>query len=437
MNIAIIGTGYVGLVSGACFSEMGSNVFCADIDCDKIEKLKKGIIPIYEPGLEPLVRRNYEKGRLHFTTSIEEVVSCADILFLAPGTPPLADGGADLKALWTIVRTIAGCMDGYKLLVIKSTVPVGTAGEIERLIREELGRRKCDIPFDIASNPEFLKEGAAVHDCMYPDRIVIGTSSQKARDLLAQLYHPFTLNGHPVFFMDIASAQMSKYAANSMLATRISFMNEMAAVCEKIGANIHDIRKVMGSDPRIGDQFLYAGTGYGGSCFPKDVKALIHTAAELGYDMQLLNAVEAINIRQKGILYHKLAAHFHNDLQGKTVALWGLSFKPQTDDIREAPSRHLLDLLLKAGVKPRVYDPIAMKNIKALYGDTLYYARDIYDTVTGADALMLVTEWKEFRMPDWEKVKRLMRHPLVLDGRNIYLPDVLLSHGIACYGIGI
>ena len=436
MKIIFIGTGYVGLVSGACFAEMGVEVCCVDIDIEKIARLNRGEIPIYEPGLAEMVARNRAAGRLRFSTSLRDELKGAEILFCAPGTPSMDDGSADLRAVWSIAREVGQMMDEYKLVVIKSTVPVGTVLQVKEIICHELQRRGVEIPFDVASNPEFLKEGDAIRDFMHPDRIVAGVESSCARELMETLYKPFTLNGHPILFMDIASAEMTKYASNAMLATRISFMNEVARLCEEVGADIHQVRKGMGSDPRIGSSFLYAGTGYGGSCFPKDVKALIHTAAEHGVPMQILQATEEVNHRQKQLLFEKLMKYYDHCLQGKTVALWGLAFKPETDDLRDAPSVVLIRALLEAGVKVRVFDPVAMPGVQALFGEAPAYGADMYETVERADALLLLTEWKEFRMPRWSEVKRLMKGRLVLDGRNIFDGDQLRAMGFDYFGIG-
>ena len=420
MKIAIVGTGYVGLVTGTCFAEMGVEVFCVDIDRQKIENLRNGVVPIYEPGLEEMVIRNYEVGRLHFTTDLTEVLDQVEIVFSAVGTPPDEDGSADLKYVLDVARTIGRAMNKYLLVVTKSTVPVGTARRIRQTIADELDRRGVTIDFDIASNPEFLKEGAAVKDFMHPDRIVVGVESDRARRLMEKLYHPFMLNNFRIIYMDIPSAEMTKYAANAMLATRISFMNDMANLCEIIGADVNMVRKGIGADTRIGSSFLYAGCGYGGSCFPKDVKALISTASDHGYPMRILQAVEDVNEEQKTLLFRKLSAHFGGDLQGRKVAMWGLAFKPETDDMREAPSLVLIDRLLEAGCQITAYDPVAIPEARRRIGDRIAYAKNIYETVEGADVLMVVTEWKEFRLPAWARIRSLMKTPLILDGRNIY-----------------
>lgn len=420
MNIAIVGSGYVGLVTGACFAEIGVNVACVDVDERKIEMLRKGEIPIYEPGLKELVLKNQKAGRLSFTTSLESVLGDVEVIFSAVGTPPDEDGSADLKYVLQVARTIGRNMTGYKLVVTKSTVPVGTARKVRSAIQEELDKRGMDVEFDVASNPEFLKEGNAISDFMSPDRVVVGVESEKAKELMTKLYKPFLINNFRVIFMDIPSAEMTKYAANSMLATRISFMNDIANLCERVGADVNMVRNGIGADTRIGRKFLYAGCGYGGSCFPKDVKALIKTAEQNGYDMAVLKAVEAVNERQKSVLFDKLSRAWQGDFSGKTVALWGLAFKPETDDMREAPALVLIDKLLKAGCTVRVYDPEAMDECRRRLGDTVVYARDMYDAVLEADALLLVTEWKEFRLPAWGVLKKAMRHPLLIDGRNLY-----------------
>lgn len=436
MKIAIVGTGYVGLVTGTCFAEMGVEVFCVDIDRQKIENLRNGVVPIYEPGLEEMVIRNYEVGRLHFTTDLTEVLDQVEIVFSAVGTPPDEDGSADLKYVLDVARTIGRAMNKYLLVVTKSTVPVGTARRIRQTIADELDRRGVTIDFDIASNPEFLKEGAAVKDFMHPDRIVVGVESDRARRLMEKLYHPFMLNNFRIIYMDIPSAEMTKYAANAMLATRISFMNDMANLCEIIGADVNMVRKGIGADTRIGSSFLYAGCGYGGSCFPKDVKALISTAAEHGYPMRILQAVEDVNEEQKTLLFRKLSAHFGGDLRGRKVAMWGLAFKPETDDMREAPSLVLIDRLLEAGCQITAYDPVAIPEARRRIGDRIAYAKNIYETVEGADVLMVVTEWKEFRLPAWARIRSLMKTPLILDGRNIYNIAEIEEAGFTYHCIG-
>jgi len=436
MKIAIVGTGYVGLVTGTCFAEMGMEVYCVDIDRRKIENLKNGIIPIYEPGLEELVVRNHEVGRLHFTTELREVLDEVEIVFSAVGTPPDEDGSADLKYVLDVARTIGQTMTKYLLVVTKSTVPVGTAQKIKQTILDEQVKRGVSINFDIASNPEFLKEGAAVKDFMHPDRIVVGVESDCAKNLMEKLYHPFMLNNFRIIYMDVPSAEMTKYAANAMLATRISFMNDMANLCEIIGADVNMVRKGIGADTRIGSSFLYAGCGYGGSCFPKDVKALIRTADEQGYPMHILQAVEAVNEYQKTVLYRKLEQYYQGNLSGKKVAMWGLAFKPETDDMREAPSLVLIDLLLKAGCRVTAYDPVAVPEAKRRIGDRIHYAKDIYEAVNDADVLMIVTEWKEFRLPSWPKIKQQMKTPLILDGRNIYNMHEIEEAGFTYHCIG-
>lgn len=436
MKIAIVGTGYVGLVTGTCFAEMGMEVYCVDIDRRKIENLKNGIIPIYEPGLEELVVRNHEVGRLHFTTELREVLDEVEIVFSAVGTPPDEDGSADLKYVLDVARTIGQTMTKYLLVVTKSTVPVGTAQKIKQTILDEQVKRGVSINFDIASNPEFLKEGAAVKDFMHPDRIVVGVESDCAKNLMEKLYHPFMLNNFRIIYMDVPSAEMTKYAANAMLATRISFMNDIANLCEIIGADVNMVRKGIGADTRIGSSFLYAGCGYGGSCFPKDVKALIRTADEQGYPMRILQAVEAVNEYQKTVLYRKLEQYYQGNLSGKKVAMWGLAFKPETDDMREAPSLVLIDLLLKAGCRVTAYDPVAVPEAKRRIGDRIHYAKDIYEAVTDADVLMIVTEWKEFRLPSWLRIKQQMKMPLILDGRNIYNMHEIEEAGFTYHCIG-
>ena len=436
MKIAIVGTGYVGLVTGTCFAEIGVNVICVDTNSEKIEALKKGIIPIYESGLEEMVNRNVKAGRLHFTTSLESCLNEVDVIFSAVGTTPDEDGSADLSYVLEVARTIGRNMQKYILVVTKSTVPVGTAKKVRAAIQEELDKRSINIQFDVASNPEFLKEGNAINDFMSPDRVVVGVESERAKKLMSKLYKPFLLNNFRVIFMDIPSAEMTKYAANSMLATRISFMNDIANLCELVGADVNMVRSGIGSDTRIGRKFLYPGIGYGGSCFPKDVKALIKTAEQNGYQMRVLHAVEEVNELQKSILFDKLCKHFDNDLKGKTIALWGLAFKPETDDMREAPSLVLIDKLLKVGCKVRAYDPAAMDECRHRIGESIYYARDMYDAVLDADALMLVTEWKEFRLPSWAVIKKTMERAVVLDGRNIYDKKEMEEQGFIYYCIG-
>lgn len=436
MKIAIVGTGYVGLVTGACFAEMGTEVVCVDIDKDKVEGLKNGVIPIYEQGLEKMVVRNTQAGRLTFTTSLEEVLDAMDVVFIAVGTPPDEQGNADLQYVRNVSRTIGKYISKYLLVVTKSTVPVGTSEEVRQTIQEELSKRGEDIHFDIASNPEFLKEGAAIEDFMSPDRVVVGVDSERAKELMSRLYRPFMLNKFRVIFMDIPSAEMTKYAANAMLATRISFMNDIANLCELIGADVNMVRKGIGSDSRIGNRFLYPGCGYGGSCFPKDIKALIKTAEQNNYPMRILQAVEAVNESQKEVLFQKLSRHYDSQLSGKTIAVWGVSFKPDTDDIREAPSLVIINKLLAAGCVVRIYDPIAMPETRSQYGDRIQYANDIYEAVDQADAVLMLTEWKEFRMPSWKVIKKLMHQPVLFDGRNIYNKQELEEYGFSYYSIG-
>ena len=436
MKIAIVGTGYVGLVSGTCFAEIGVNVTCVDTNKEKIESLQKGNIPIYENGLEEMVLRNMKAKRLKFTTSLESCLDEVEVIFSAVGTPPDEDGSADLKYVLEVARTIGRNMKQYKLVVTKSTVPVGTASKVRAVIQEELDKRGVTVDFDVASNPEFLKEGNAISDFMSPDRVVVGVESARAEKLMSKLYKPFLLNNFRVIFMDIPSAEMTKYAANSMLATRISFMNDIANLCEIVGADVNMVRSGIGSDTRIGRKFLYPGIGYGGSCFPKDVKALIKTAEQNGYTMRVLTAVEEVNENQKSVLFEKLMKQFNGDLQGKTVALWGLAFKPETDDMREAPALVLIDKLLKAGCKVRAYEPAAVQECKRRIGDTIYYACDMYDAVLDADVLMLVTEWKEFRLPSWAVIKKTMSRQIVLDGRNIYDKKEMEELGFIYHCIG-
>lgn len=421
MNIAIVGTGYVGLVSGTCFAEIGANVTCVDVNAQKIENLKSGRIPIYEPNLDNMVLRNVKAGRLHFTTDLSSVLDKVEIVFSAVGTPPDEDGSADLRYVLEVAKTIGQYMSKYLVVVTKSTVPVGTAQKVKTAIQAELDRRGMQIDFDVASNPEFLKEGNAIEDFMKPDRVVVGVETERAKDLLTRLYKPMQLNNFRVTFMDIPSAEMTKYAANSMLATRISFMNDIANLCELVGADVNMVRKGIGSDSRIGSKFLYPGCGYGGSCFPKDVKALIKTAAKKGYDMRVLNAVEAVNESQKNILFEKFKKHFNGNIKGKKVAIWGLAFKPETDDMREAPALVLIDSLLRAGCEICAYDPVAMDECKRRVGDMIAYGKNLYDTVIDADAIFHVTEWKEFRMPSWDVIKNSMKErPLLIDGRNVF-----------------
>ena len=437
MNIAIVGTGYVGLVSGTCFAETGVNVTCVDVDAQKIERLKNGEIPIYEPGLDQLVLKNVKAGRLKFTTDLASILNEQEIVFSAVGTPPDEDGSADLKYVLQVAKTIGENLDHYLVVVTKSTVPVGTARKVRHTIEEELKKRGVDVPFDVASNPEFLKEGNAIKDFMSPDRVVVGVESEKAKKTLTKLYKPFLINNFRVIFMDIPSAEMTKYAANSMLATRISFMNDIANLCERVGADVNMVRAGIGSDTRIGRKFLYAGCGYGGSCFPKDVKALIKTADQNGYSMEVLKAVERVNEKQKSVLFEKLQKAYEGEsLKGKIVAMWGLSFKPETDDMRESTALVMIDRLLEAGCTIRVYDPIAMDECKRRIGDKVTYCRDMYDAVLDADALLLLTEWKEFRLPTWGVIKKAMRKPLVIDGRNIFDIEELDENGFEYHCIG-
>ncbi len=426
----------MGLVSGTCFAEMGVDVTCIDVNAAKIGQLNQGIIPIYEPGLEGLVHKNVKAGRLHFGTDLASVLDNVEVVFSAVGTPPDEDGSADLKYVLEVARTVGRNMNKYLVVVTKSTVPVGTAKKVKHAIREELEKRGVKVEFDVASNPEFLKEGAAVDDFMRPDRVVVGVESEKAREIMKRLYRPFMLTNDRMLFTDIPSAEMIKYAANSMLATRISFMNDIANLCELVGANVNMVRKGIGSDTRIGAKFLYPGCGYGGSCFPKDVKALIKTAEQNGYEMRVLKAVEDVNERQKAILFDKLGKHFKGDLSGKTVAMWGLAFKPETDDMREAPALVLIGLLLKAGCKVKAYDPVAMEECRRRIGDKVVYCRDKYEAAVDADALLLVTEWKEFRVPSWEVLKKAMRGNVVIDGRNIYDRKEMRENGFEYECIG-
>ena len=436
MKIAIIGTGYVGLVTGTCFADMGISVTCVDVDADKINRLKRGEIPIYEPGLEDMVTRNHNSGRLDFTTDLSEVIDDVEVIFSAVGTPPDEDGSADLGYVLDVARQIGSLMEKYVLVVTKSTVPVGTAVKVREAILEEQRRRGVKIDFDVASNPEFLKEGAAIKDFMSPDRVVVGVDSPRARKIMQKLYRPFLLSSDRMLFTDIPSAEMIKYAANAMLATRISFMNDIANLCDMVGANVNMVRKGIGADHRIGTKFLYPGCGYGGSCFPKDVKAIIRTAAQHGYDMRVLRAVEEVNESQKSLLFKKLLNHYGGSVEGKAVTLWGLAFKPETDDMREAPALVLIDLLLRHGATVRVYDPIAMQECRRRIGDTVTYCPNMYEAALNSDALMLVTEWKEFRVPSWKVIHKSMRTPVVLDGRNIYDRAELEGDGFTYYALG-
>ena len=435
MNIAIVGTGYVGLVSGTCFAEMGAHVTCVDVDAQKIQKLKNGIMPIYEPGLEELVKRNVEFERLKFTTDLTEVLDDVEVVFSAVGTPPDEDGSADLKYVLAVARQFGQNINKYTILVTKSTVPVGTAKKVKAAIQEELDKRGVDVPFDVASNPEFLKEGAAIKDFMSPDRVVVGTESERAKEVMTHLYRPLMLQNFRVIFMDIPSAEMTKYAANAMLATRISFMNDIANLCERVGANVDSVRKGIGTDSRIGSKFLYAGCGYGGSCFPKDVKALVHTGLDNDYHMEVIEAVERVNEKQKSIVYDKIIK-LAGPVKDKTVAILGLAFKPETDDMREAPALVVIDKLLADGAKVRVFDPIAMGECKRRIGDTVTYCKNLYDAADGADVFALMTEWRQFRMPSWNVVKKVMSGNVVVDGRNIYDRQELESSGFLYTRIG-
>lgn len=437
MKVLIVGTGYVGLVTGTCFAEVGIDVRCVDIDSKKVELLNKGISPIWEPGLEPMIQRNIEKNRLHFTSDLEGSIEKADVIFSAVGTPSDEDGSADLKYVLDVARTVGQKMTKYILMVTKSTVPVGTAKKVREVIQKELDKRGLNIEFDVASNPEFLKEGDAINDFLKPDRIVVGVESEKAEDIMQRLYKPFVLNGHPVIFMDVPSAEMTKYTANAMLATKISFINDIANLCEIVGADVNMVRRGIGSDTRIGHKFIYPGIGYGGSCFPKDVKAIIKTASEYGYELRVLKSVEEINEDQKSVLFTKLMKYFNNNIKGKTIALWGLSFKPNTDDMREAPSLVLIKLLQKAGANVIAYDPVAMDECRRRIGDIITYAPTQYDAINNADALLLLTEWSEFRLPNWEKVKKGMKNNLIFDGRNIYDRHEMKELGFEYFCIGI
>lgn len=437
MKIVIVGTGYVGLVTGTCFAEVGINVTCVDIDKAKIDGLNNGIIPIYEPGLEEMVQRNIEKGRLQFSTELAPALEGAQVVFIAVGTPPDEDGSADLKYVLDVARETAENMSDYLLVVTKSTVPVGTAEKVRKTLQDTLDKRGVNIPYDVASNPEFLKEGAAVDDFLKPDRIVVGLDSARAEELMKQLYKPFTMNGHPVIFMDIPSAEMTKYAANAMLATKISFMNDIANLCEIVGANVNLVRRGIGSDSRIGPKFIYPGIGYGGSCFPKDVKALIKTAKEYNYNLRVLQSVEDVNDDQKSVLFNKTKAYFKGDLRGKTIALWGLSFKPQTDDMREAPALVLIEKFLAEGAKVKAYDPVAMEEAARRLGDSIELIEDQYEVLIDADALLLATEWPEFKLPNFEVIKKLLKNPAIFDGRNVYDIEQMKKLGFDYYCIGI
>ncbi|MEO7310408.1 MAG: UDP-glucose/GDP-mannose dehydrogenase family protein [Chitinophagaceae bacterium] len=437
MKVIVVGTGYVGLVTGACLAEVGTDVVCVDVNETKIENLKKGILPIYEPGLEEIVSRNFQNGRLSFSTKLAEVVPGADVAFIAVGTPPGEDGSADLQYVLQVAKEIGTSMTGYLVVVTKSTVPVGTAVKVNQAIKQAMSTREEFYDYDVASNPEFLKEGSAIQDFIKPDRIVVGVNTEKAEQALAQLYHPFVLNGHPIYFMDIASAEMTKYAANAMLATKISFMNDIANLCELVGADVDKVRKGIGSDPRIGNRFIYPGIGYGGSCFPKDVKALVRTAKEYGHTLRILESVEAVNEDQKKVMYGKIATHFEGDIAGRTFAIWGLSFKPNTDDMREAPSLVLIESLLQAGATVKVFDPVAMPEAKHDLGETVTWCADIYEAAAGADAIVLVTEWNDFRLPDWKRISGLVAGQVVFDGRNVYDRNMVETAGFLYYGIGI
>lgn len=436
MKIAVIGTGYVGLVTGSCLADMGMDVTCVDVDTKKIANLHKGILPIYEPGLEEIVERNTKAGRLKFTTTLSEAVVGAEAAFIAVGTPPGEDGSADLRYVLGVAKEIGEKITDYLVVITKSTVPVGTAAKVDAEIKAALQARNAEIAYDVASNPEFLKEGAAIEDFTKPDRIVCGVNSDRAKEVMARLYKPFTLNGHPVYFMDVPSAEMTKYAANAMLATKISFMNEVANLCEKLGADINMVRKGIGSDPRIGNRFIYPGIGYGGSCFPKDVKALVRTGRESGYELRILQSVEDVNEDQKAVLFNKIKAHY-GDLKGKHFAMWGLSFKPDTNDMREAPSLVICEQLIAVGATVTAYDPVSMPEAKHMIGDKINYAEDAYAALEGADALLLVTEWREFRVPDWDRLKKALKQPVVFDGRNIYSGPEMAELGFYYSGIGV
>jgi UDPglucose 6-dehydrogenase len=436
MRIAVVGSGYVGLVTGACFAESGVNVTCVDLDSNKIHQLKNGTIPIYEPGLESMVRSNVEKKRLSFSTDIKDGIEGSEVIFIAVGTPPGEDGSADLKHILSVAKEIGRLITKHIVVVTKSTVPVGTSEKIRNTIKSELEKRSANIPFDMASNPEFLKEGAAVDDFLKPERIVIGIDNERTREIMNRLYMPFVLNNHPILFMDIASAEITKYAANAMLATRISFINEIANLCDILGADINNVRKGIGSDSRIGSKFIYPGTGYGGSCFPKDVKAIIRTANNNGYKLNVIEAVERANEYQKTVIFNKMTRFFDNNLKNKLIGIWGLSFKPKTDDIREASSIILIEKLLKAGAKIRAYDPAAINETKKILGDRIEYASDPYEAVENADALALMTEWAEFHLPDFNRMDELMKGKVIFDGRNIYNPAELRRLGFIYFGIG-
>jgi UDPglucose 6-dehydrogenase len=430
MKIAIVGTGYVGLVAGACFAESGNDVVCVDKDESKVRMLRAGKMPIYEPGLEELVRRNRHENRLTFTTLLPKAVRASTTVFIAVGTPQGEDGSADLQHVLNVAREIARAMNGYKVIVDKSTVPVGTSGRVREVIR-----RETTHPFSVVSNPEFLKQGAAIDDFMRPDRVVIGAEDPRAREIMQELYEPFTRTGAPIMMMDCASAELSKYAANAMLATRISFMNEVANVCELVGADVDEVRHAIGSDKRIGSSFLFPGIGYGGSCFPKDVKAMVHFASQKDYDFKILKAVEQVNTQQKTRLVARMKAHF-GSLKGKTVAVWGLAFKPRTDDMREAPSIPLIKALLAEGADVQAYDPEATKVAKGIFGSKVTFTAKNYDALRGADCLVIVTEWSEFRRPDFEKMRKLLRSPVIFDGRNLFTPEQMKQGGFTYYSVG-
>lgn len=437
MKIAIVGTGYVGLVTGTCFSEVGVDVTCVDIDQKKIDNLNKGILPIYEPGLEEMVDRNVKKNRLHFSTSLKDSIQNVEVVFIAVGTPPDEDGSADLKYVLGVASSIGEHMNHPLVVVTKSTVPVTTAEKVRKAVQASLDKRGAKIDFYVASNPEFLKEGAAIEDFMKPDRIVVGTDRKEAEEIMRKLYKPFLMNGHPIIMMDIPSAEMTKYAANAMLATKISFMNDVANLCEIMGADVNMVRKGIGSDTRIGTKFIYPGVGYGGSCFPKDVKALIKTAKENGYNMRILNSVEDVNEAQKEVLFSKVKSHFKGDLKGKKFALWGLSFKPKTDDMREAPSLVIIEKLLKEGASVVAYDPVAMHEAQRILGDKITYSTEMYATLDGADALLIITEWPEFRVPDFDELNKRLKNKVMFDGRNIFDPVDMKNNGYSYYCIGV
>lgn len=436
MKISVVGTGYVGLVTGTCFAETGITVTCVDIDKEKIDKLNRGEVPIFEPGLDQMIERNVKKGNLFFTTSLKESMVGAEVVFIAVGTPPDEDGSADLQYVLGVAKEVGQLMEQYTIVVNKSTVPVGTAKKVKDAVKGELNKRGITIPFDIVSNPEFLKEGSAIEDFLRPDRIVIGIESPEAEKVMNKLYKPFVLNNHPIVFMNITSAELTKYAANSMLATRISFMNDIANLCELVGADVNMVRKGIGSDTRIGSKFLYAGVGYGGSCFPKDVKALIKTSQEFGHPLRILQSVEEVNDAQKSVLFEKIMKHFNNNIQGKTFALWGLSFKPNTDDMREAPALVIIKKILEAGAKVRAYDPVAMHECKRKIGEIIEYCKEPMDTIKNCDALLVITEWNEFRSPDFNQVGKLLKNKLIFDGRNIYDPSEMKESGYTYYSIG-